>query len=267
MSSETYNQDIEKTAGAEDLQRERQRSDGSVSSFRYDSKNVYINDNPIDKESFRSALGLTTSETLTPTRELTNAEKYGNPIPAGLAAFSATTMSLGLVQMHAKTVTHANVLLVALLTTSGLVEFITGVLCFVVGNTWASCTFLMFGGFWSSYSFLLMDLGGISSAYPDTYEYNMCIGILFLPWCVFSFALWLTTLKSSWALTILMFDVFFFVLLFTIAQFISSVVLYKAGGFFCVLSGVLGFYNMFNGMADNTNSFFTLPDAPLQKNA
>jgi succinate-acetate transporter protein len=230
-------------------------------SFRHDNENIYINDVPINKKEFTLAFGGTFEVgAREKTRELI---EYANPVPAGLGAFSASAISLGLVQMHAREVHAANTLLGAFLTTSGLVEVIVGILCFIIGNTWASCTFLMFGGFWSSYAFVLMDVGGISESYSSSYEYGQSVAIFFLPWALFSFFLWICTFKSTVALSLLMFLIWFFVLLFTIAQFIGSVNLFKAGGFFAIFAGCVGFYNMLAGLADKSNAYFTIKPMPL----
>ncbi|GMM28762.1 hypothetical protein DAMA08_014780 [Martiniozyma asiatica (nom. inval.)] len=243
-----------------------QNTSHTTTSFRHDNDNIYINDVPISKHEFVTAFGGALEVGVREkTQEMVD---YGNPVPAGLAAFSASALSLGLVQMNARSVTHANTLLGAFLTTSGLVEVIVGVLCFVIGNTWACCTFLMFGGFWSSYAFVLMDVGGIAASYSDSAEYGQSVAIFFLPWAIFSFCLWATTWRSTVALTILMFLIWLFVLLFTIAQFIGSVKVFKAGGFFCILAACFGFYNMFAGISDNTNSYsFFVPKPILMPHA
>lgn len=239
----------------------------SHQSFRHDRDNIYINDVPIDKREFVTAFG--GAMEVGARAKTSELRDYANPVPAGLAAFSASVMSLGLITMQARSVTHSNVLLVAFLTTSGVVELIVGVLCFVVGNTWAACTFLMFGGFWSSYSFLLMDVGNIAASYDSVHEYNQAVAFYFLPWCIFSFCLWLCTLKSTLALSSLMFSIWFWILLLTIATFVNSVNVFKAGGFFLIFSGILGFYNMYAGFADSTNSYviakpFLLPNAATE---
>lgn len=255
-TTDSFNQDVEKNGGGSDSNEGFPRVDHEIShtSFRHDNDHIYINNVPISKHEFTNAFGGTFEVSAREkTREL---KEYGNPVPAGLGAFAASALSLGLVQMHARSVTMANTLLGAFLTTSGLVEIIVGILCFIIGNTWASCTFLMFGGFWSSYSFVLMDVGNISTSYASEYEFSQSIGIFFLPWVIFSFTIWLCTWRSTFALSLLIFLIFFFVLLFTIAQFIGSVKLFKAGGFFCILAGCVGFYNMLAGLADKTNSYF-----------
>jgi len=258
-ASDSFSRDVEKYAATTDNHTgeypERVATTQSRgTSFKYDRNNIYINEVPINKDDFLYAFG--GNLTVGKRKVQPQASQYGDPVPAGLAAFSCTVLTLGLTEMHARGVTLANTLIGALLTTSGLVDIIVGVLCFVVGNTWASCTFLMFGGFWSSYAFLLINIGGISEAYPTTTEYGQGIALFFLPWAIFTFCLWACTWKSTWPLSSLMFCIWFFILLFVIGQFIGSVKVYKAGGFFCILSGVLGFFNMFAGLADKSNSYF-----------
>lgn len=252
----SLNEDLEKQATDSNDGFPRVDHQITHQSFRHDNDNIYINNIPINKTEFTKAFGGTFE--VSPREKTRELKEYGNPVPAGLGAFSASAISIGLVQMHAKNVHHANILLGAFLTTSGLVEIIVGILCFIIGNSWACCTFLMFGGFWSSYSFVLMDVGNISSNYSSTYEYNMSIAIFFLPWSLFSFFLWTCTWKSTLALSTLMFSIFFFVFLFTISQFISSINLFKAGGFFAIFAGCLGFYNMLAGLADKTNTYFVI---------
>ncbi|VEU19904.1 DEKNAAC100432 [Brettanomyces naardenensis] len=254
--SDSFNRDLEKATTNGEAIHNITTTQSKATTFRHDRDNIYINDVPINKDEFVYAFGGNLN--VGKRKSTPQSRTYADPVPAGLAAFSATVVSLGLVQMHAKGVTVANVLLTCCLTTSGLVDLIVGVLCFVVGNTWASCTFLMFGGFWSSYSFLLMNVGSIAESYPTVAEYNQAIGIFFLPWTIFSFGLFACTWKSTYPLFFLMFCVWFFILLFTIGQFMGSVPVYKAGGFFCIMSGVLGFFNMFAGLADKSNSYFVV---------
>lgn len=256
--TDSDNFDLEKQSVSSNDHQDMPRAIQTITSqsFRHDRDNIYINDTPIPKKEFVTAFGGALEVGVR--EKTTELKEYANPVPAGLAAFSASAMSLGFVHMGARSVSHVNVLLVAFLTTSGLVELIVGILCFIIGNTWAACTFLMFGGFWSSYSFLLMNVGSISEAYSSDYEYNQVVGFYLLPWVIFSFTLWACTLKSTVPLTILMFLIWMFILLLTIGQFIGSTDVTKAGGFFCILAGLFGFYNMFAGFADETNSYFVI---------
>ncbi|GMG55660.1 unnamed protein product [Ambrosiozyma monospora] len=177
MSDNAYEPDLEKG--------DSRPSQTSSSTFRHDAKNIYINDQAIDKEEFIYAFG--GSLTVGTRKQTPQSRNYADPVPSGLAAFSCTTITLGLIEMHAKSVTHANILIAALLTTSGLVELIVGILCFIIGNTWACLTFLLFGGFYSSYSFVLMDLGGQIEAYSSTEEYAQSVALYFLPWVLLRF--------------------------------------------------------------------------------
>ncbi|KAG7928566.1 hypothetical protein KL925_001866 [Ogataea polymorpha] len=253
-NSDAFSHDIEKQTSIDALQSKHKPS--TASAFRHDDQNIYINDQPIDKNDFIYAFG--GSLNVGARKQTGKTRELSDPVPAGLAAFSCSALSLGLVQLHARSVHTPNVLLGAFLTTAGLVEIIVGVLCFIIGNTWACCTFLMFGGFWSSYSFLLMDVGGIAASYATTDEYNQAVALYFLPWALFSFALFACTWRSTYSLSLLMFLIWLFILLFTIGQFATSVGTFKAGGYICMLSGIVGFYNMFAGLLDETNSYFTI---------
>ncbi len=259
--SDSFSKDVEKyTVTAEDQSADYPErvitNQSRATSFRYDKKNIYINEVPIPKDDFVYAFGgsLNVGKRVSTPQE----KQYADPVPTGLAAFSCTVFPLGLILMHAGGVTVSNVLIGAFLTTSGLVDLIVGILCFIVGNTWACCTFLLFGGFWSSYALLLMDVGGVSASYPTTAEYDKSIALFFLPWAIFTFCLWACTWKSTWPVFLLMFVVWIFILLLVIGQFIGSVKIFKAGGFFCFMAGVLGLYNMFAGLADESNSYFIM---------
>ncbi|KAH3661412.1 hypothetical protein OGAPHI_006819 [Ogataea philodendri] len=254
-NSDSFTHDIEKQITLDAVQNNPHKP-STGSGFRHDEHHIYINDQAIGKDEFMYAFG--GSLNVGARKQTKNVEIFGDPVPAGLAAFSCSAFSLGFVQMRARHVHAPNVLLGAFLTTSGLVELIVGILCFIVGNTWACCTFLMFGGFWSSYSFLLMDVGGIQSAYSSDAEYGQAVAFYFLPWALFSFGLFACTWRSTWSLSLLLFLIWFFILLFTIAQFISSVDTFRAGGVICWLSGVVGFYNMLAGLVDETNSYFVI---------
>lgn len=267
----SFNEDLEKQVNTSDASQGTNegfpRVDHELThkSFHHDDEHIYINNVPIRKDDFTQAFGGTFE--VGPRRKTKLFRTLGNPIPAGLGCFASSAMSIGLVQMHARGVTEANVLIGAFLTTSGLGEIIVGILCFIIGNGWACCTFIMFGGFWSSYAFVLMDIGNMSAAYETEEQYAQAIALFFCPWAIFAFWLWTCTWKSTFALSLLIFLIWFFVFLFTIAQFIGSVRLYKAGGFFAIFAGVVGFYNMTAGMAEKTNTYFTLSPLPLPNQA
>ncbi|CDK28369.1 unnamed protein product [Kuraishia capsulata CBS 1993] len=249
----TFPPDVEKNLYEKD-EAARARQASTNSTFRHDENHIYINDTPIDKRDFMYAFGgtFTTGLSTRPRRT------FGNPVPAGLAAFSCTTITLGLVQLQARHVSEATVLLGSCFFCSGLVEIIAGIWCLILENTWASTVFLMFGGFWMSYACVLTSGFGIGAAYATTEEYSQAIALFYTPWAIFSFLLWICTFKSTLSMCLLMFLIWFFVLLFTIAEYTGSVGTAKAGGVFCLLSGLCGLYNCLAGMADTSNSYFTL---------
>ncbi|VUG19802.1 DEBR0S5_12354g1_1 [Brettanomyces bruxellensis] len=151
-----------------------------ATSFRYDKKNIYINEVPIPKDDFVYAFGgsLTSAKRVATPQE----KQYADPVPTGLASFSCTVFPLGLILMHAGGVTVSNVLIGAFLTTSGLVDLIVGIMCFIVGKYMGLLYF-------PSLVVLVLIcfsingcLGGVSASYPTTGEYDKSIALFFLPW-------------------------------------------------------------------------------------
>lgn len=226
------------------------------SCFTYDHDYIYINDNAIKKEDFKYAFGGDLNPGLN-----TSTRSYGNPVPAGLCAFSLACFSLGLINLQARGVTDPSILIGAFFFSAGIVEGISGIWCLVLENTWGGTVLLCFFGFWTSYGLILCDAFDILSTYSleaGTGTFENAIGLFLAAYVVFAFLIWLCTLKSTWPFTILFFDIFFFILLLDIGALTGNVNVTKAGGAFCFLAGILGFYNAFAGMADRSNSYFVI---------
>ncbi|QPG76447.1 hypothetical protein FOA43_003836 [Brettanomyces nanus] len=116
--SESFNPDIEKypdtngPAIGASIQNVATAQSKAIT-FHHDRDNIYINEVPINKDEFLYAFGGTLNVGV---RKATpQSKEYGDPVPAGLAAFSCTVVSLGLVMMHARGVTAANALLAGVL--------------------------------------------------------------------------------------------------------------------------------------------------------
>ncbi|AOA61549.1 Acetate transporter [Komagataella phaffii CBS 7435] len=247
-SNSSFNQDVEK--GDVEAQGAPAQPTFTNSTFRHDDQNIYINDTAIPKEEFMYAFG----GTLTTGRQSVH-RSFGNPVPAGLAGFSLGTFALGLILLQARGVTDVSILIGMFLFVSGVVEIIAGIWCIVVENTWASVVFLGYGSFWLGYAAIVTPAFGVAAAYETAEDFNNAVGMYLCPWAVFSFILWSCTWKSTWPLTALVFCIFMIFLVLTIGYFVSSVPTIKAGGVFCFVGSLLGFYNMYAGLANPTNSY------------
>ncbi|ODV96546.1 hypothetical protein PACTADRAFT_48383 [Pachysolen tannophilus NRRL Y-2460] len=229
-----------------------------ASTIRLDRDNIYLNEIPIPKEDFQNMV-YAFGGTLNPGARRAPLREFGNPVPAGLFCFSLTCFTLGLIECGARGVTDPSILIGSCLCSSGLVLFICAIWCLIVENTWGSVVLFGFGGFWSAYGIILCDtLFGVSSAYETTQDFNNAVGLLFAGYVIFSFLLWVCTFKSTVPFFLLFFFVWFFILLLDIGIFTGHTGVTKAGGVFCFITGILGFYNAFSGMADKSNSYFVV---------
>lgn len=191
-----------------------------------------------------------------------------NPVPLGLASFSFCALVLSLINAEVRGVTNNKVLVGACLFFGGAIELFAGLLCYPIGNTYAMTVFGAFGGFWISYGCIITDQFHVVSSYGDDTEMLAnALGFFLSGWCVFTFLMLMCTLKSTWGLFLLLFFLEITFLLLTIGAFISSTNVSKAGGYFGILSSVCGWYSLYSGVADETNSYFPIrayfmPNAP-----
>lgn len=220
----------------------------------HDRDYVYINDMQINKEQFLYAFG----GNLNPGETVSTRRNFGNPAPAGLCAFGMCCVTLGLINMQLKGITNSSILIGTCFFSAGIIELVCAIWCLILENTFAATVFFCFFGFWSSYGCILGNVLGLQDAYATTKEWNDALGLFTLLYVFFTFIIWICTLKSTWPFTILFFNIFLFVLLFDIAYFTQSVPVTKAGGFFCLLAGLLGLYNAFTGLSEPSNSYFTV---------
>jgi len=194
-------------------------------------------------------------------------KRFANPAPLGLSAFALTTFVLSLINMKARNVTEANLVVAAAFGYGGLVQLCAGMWEMAVGNTFGATALSSYGGFWISYAIILTPGGfeiitalggGTSSAFLDS------VGFFLMGWFIFTTILLFCTLRS----TVMFFLLFFWLdmafLLLGVGHLQhdkgapnSSCI--KAGGLFGLLAAFWAWYNAWAGIADSTNSFFTPP--------
>lgn len=191
-----------------------------------------------------------------------------NPVPLGLASFSFCALVLSLVNAQVRGVDNAKVLVGACLFYGGCIELFAGLLCYPIGNTYAMTVFGAFGGFWISYGCILTDQFNVASSYGDDVDmFNNAMGFFLAGWTVFTCLMLMCTLKSTWGLFLLLFFLEFTFLFLTIGTFLANTKVLQAGGYFGILSSVCGWYSLYSGVADTTNSYFPvkayfMPNAP-----
>lgn len=185
--------------------------------------------------------------------------KLGNPSPLGLAAFSMTTFVLSMYNAQAMGIQIPNVVVGLACFYGGAVQFLAGVYEFLVSNTFGATALTSYGAFWVSYAAINIENFGIVSAYgDDETQLENAIGFFLLAWGMFTFMLFLVTMKSTVAFALLFFSLFLTFILLAGGAFSGKVGVTRAGGVVGVITAFIGFYNAFAGVANSGNSYITV---------
>jgi hypothetical protein len=193
--------------------------------------------------------------------------KIANPAPLGLSCFALTTFILSIINIGARGVHHPNIVVAVAFAYGGLVQLLAGMWEFVAGNTFGATALSSYGGFWISFGIILTPGGfhiieTLEAKGVDQF-YNS-FGFFLIAWFIFTTMLVILTLRSTLAFFLL-----FFILDIAFALLAAGYFNYdangpnetciKAGGYFGIVASFLAWYNAFAGMADDSNSFFTVP--------
>lgn len=191
--------------------------------------------------------------------------KFANPAPLGLCGFALTTFVLSLVNVQTRGVTTPNIVVGLAYVYGGLVQILAGMWEMAVGNTFGATALSSFGGFWISFAIIETAGGfGIVDAYVSQSELANALGFYLIGWFIFTTILVMLTLKSTLAFCSMFICVQMTFLLLAISYFKaadghSPVGVTKAAGVFGLLAAFLAWWNALAGIADKTNSFFTVP--------
>lgn len=123
------------------------------------------------------------------------AEKMANPAALGLACFALTTFLLSVLNAGLASKELLGLVVSCALIYGGAVQIIAGVLDTRVGSTFGGTAFSSYGGFWIclGLAFLLESLG-VWTLTQDA------IGVFLLAWTLFTFYMWVGSLRLNWAL-------------------------------------------------------------------
>lgn len=187
---------------------------------------------------------------------------YPTSVAAGLACVATTLFGLGLIIAGARHTPSSAALSGSLFFSSGLVQVITGIWAIVDNNLFGSVFLLCYGAFFMSLGTILAPIFDISSAYADG-GLTDALGIFLASWCVFTFFLWTATWKSTVPLFVLMFCLWMFFLLYTIAVFGNHKGCQTASGVFCFLTSACAYYALYDALSEPYNSYGSLPEAKI----
>ncbi|RCK66157.1 Ammonia transport outward protein 2 [Candida viswanathii] len=187
--------------------------------------------------------------------------QIANPSPLGLVAFSITTLVLSLYGLNVKGIEVNNVIISLCIFWAGTMQFLAGIWECVVGNTFACTAMVSYGAFFLSFGVSYVPSFGVMKAYmtQDPTQLGNAIGFYLIGWSIFTFMLFLCTLKSVISLQALFFCIFFTFLFQGIGYMTGKHSLIKVGCGFGLGVTFFGLFNAWAGIANSTNTYFSIP--------
>ena len=160
--------------------------------------------------------------------------KFSNPAPLGLAGFALTTWLLSMINAGWFSADGMNLVLAVALAYGGTAQIIAGVMELPRGNTFGATAFVSYGAFWWSFALFVLFLHDkVTAAFVGWY--------LFL-WGVFTFYMWLASLRSARALQLIFLALWITFFLLAAGEWTGMGILHVAGGYVGLITAILAFY-------------------------
>ncbi|KAF9098105.1 hypothetical protein BGX29_007781 [Mortierella sp. GBA35] len=193
-----------------------------------------------------------------------------NPGPLGLSAFALTTFVLSLFNMGAGVPSGGpvQVVLGLALFYGGGAQILAGMWEFKVGNNFGATAFTSYGAFWLSYAVILIPGFGVVAGYSNAPDHTLdnALGIFLLAWGIFTFIMWIATLRSTVTLSSMFFILtvtFFFLSSAHLAHLSPGNIVTRIGGGLGLVTAFLAWYNAAAGLYNSSNTFIRLPTGSL----
>ena len=177
-----------------------------------------------------------------------------NPAPLGLAGFGMTTVLLNL---HNAGLFELGTMILAMgIFYGGLAQIIAGIMEWKKGNTFGTAAFTSYGLFWLSLAALLvmpkMGLGETNSP--------VAMSFYLLMWGIFTFCLFLATLKMNRAMQFIFGSLTLLFLLLALSDITGNAALKQIAGIEGIICGTSAIYA---AMAQILNEVYGRTIAPL----
>jgi succinate-acetate transporter protein len=174
-----------------------------------------------------------------------------NPGPLGLSAFALTTFVLS--SANAGLIPDAKIVIGLAFFYGGLAQLLAGMWEFRTGNTFGATAFTSYGAFW-------LAVGG-------SLQFNWITGhtafaYFLFGWTIFTFIMFLGTLRSNGALIALFGLLLLTFILLTIAEFGGGTGV--LGGYLGIITAIVAWYTALAGVLSSGRSAFTLPVFPIK---
>jgi uncharacterized protein len=173
-------------------------------------------------------------------------------------AFGMTTVILSLA--NAGFYQKDSVLLAMAMFPAGIGQIIVGAMEFRKGNTSGTTAFLSFGLFWESFAFLLMLPNfGLSGFAPSSASLQAYLAM----WGIFSFLMFMGTLRISGALTFVFGTLFITFFLLALGVGYNGVTTF--GGYIGILCGLSAMYTSIAEVLNEVYGRILLPLFPVKR--
>ena len=169
-------------------------------------------------------------------------EKLANPAPLGLLGFGMTTVLLNL---HNAGLFPLDTMILAMgLAYGGLAQVIVGIMEFKKGNTFGTVAFTSYGLFWWSLVLLLV-LPSTSIFAGLSAPTETAMAAYFFMWGLFTFAMFLGTLKTNRALQFVFMSLAILFFLLVARELTGNLVLYD----FITVNTIVGVEGVICGLS------------------
>jgi succinate-acetate transporter protein len=162
-------------------------------------------------------------------------QKYANPAPLGLMGFGMTTV---LLNIHNAGFFPVDAMILAMgIFYGGIAQVIAGILEFRKGNTFGMTAFCSYGMFWLTLvALIVMPKFDIAPKSPEGF-----MGWYLFVWGLFTFMMWLGTLKANRALQVVFFSLVVLFWLLAARDWTGNATIGRIAGWegiFCGLSAI-----------------------------
>lgn len=176
--------------------------------------------------------------------------KIANPAPLGLLGFGMTTVLLNL---HNAQLIPLSVVIISMgFALGGLAQIIAGIMEFKSGNTFGATAFTAYGCFWWSLIFIWGKPFGEAAD-------NVSMGFYLLLWGLFTFMMFIGTLKHNRATQVVFFTLTLLFVLLAVGDFTLNHTITLIAGYVGIFCGLSAIYNSTAQIVNNEYGKKVLP--------
>lgn len=161
-------------------------------------------------------------------------ENTANPAPLGLIGFGATTWLLSMINAGWASGDGLGLVLAMAFAFGGTAQMIAGIMEYPKGNTFGTVAFIAYGAFWWSFALFVHFL---AAKVPAAF-----VGWYLFVWGVFSFYMWIATLKKNTVLMLIFLALWITFLLLALGEWMGSSAFHHAGGYLGLVTALLAIY-------------------------